>query len=267
MRFVASLAIGFFAGLWGGLVGLGGGVLMVPLMVELMKVSQHQAHGTSLVAIVFTGLTGAIAYGREGSVNWLAAVLLASTAVLSARQGARFAATLPEWKLKRAFGGFLLFVAFLLATKSFFPHFFPSSPLGTSAMGRVAEVFVLLLTGGATGFLSGLMGVGGGLVMVPVMVLVMGFSQHMAQGTSLAVIVPTGAVGAWTHWRLGHVVSSLVPGLICGILVGTSSGAYLAHLIPEDRLRILFVAIMLFMSLRFLAARPTGKELTEMPKR
>ncbi len=103
--------------------------------------------------------------------------------------------------------------------------------------------------------------------MVPVMVLVMGFSQHMAQGTSLVVIVPTGAIGAWTHWRLGHVDSSLVLGLICGVLLGTFFGAYLAHLIPEDHLRVLFVVVMLFMSLRFLAARPTGKELTETPRR
>lgn len=226
---------------------------MVPLMVELLKVRQHQAHGTSLVAIMFTGLTGAIAYGLERSVDVVAAFLLACTSILTARLGAKFTAVLPDWKLKRSFGAFLLFVAFLLSLKPYLPQFHFS----TTLFGKAT---ILLITGAFTGFLSGMMGVGGGLIMVPVMVLVVGLNQHTAQGTSLLVMVPTGAVGAWTHWKLGHVSWEIVAGLIVGVLLGTPLGAKFAHFLPENQMRLVFIAFMTLMSIRYLLAKPPKLE-------
>ena len=79
----------------------------------------------------------------------------------------------------------------------------------------------LLAAGVFTGFLSGMMGIGGGSIMVVAMVLLTGFSQYTAQGSSLLAMVPAGAVGAYTHWRLGNVVTKVLPGLICGIIIGT----------------------------------------------
>lgn len=114
-----NLLIGLLAGIFGGLVGIGGGVVMIPLMVGVQKLTQHQAHGTSLVALVFTGLSGAVTYFLNGSLDFLAGLLLAATATFTARFGARSAHALPEWKLKRAFGGFLLLVALLLIVKPY----------------------------------------------------------------------------------------------------------------------------------------------------
>lgn len=222
---------------------------MIPLMVELLKVRQHQAHGTSLVAIVFTGLSGAIAYGLERSVDFIAAIALVCTAILTARWGAKFTAILPEWKLKRSFGAFLIFVAILLTLKPYFPHL----PIANML---VLKVTVLAIAGALTGFLSGMMGVGGGLIMVPVMVLIVGMSQHTAQGTSLLVMVPTGAMGALTHWRLGHVRWEIVPGLIIGVLLGTSLGAKFAHFLTESHLRLVFAAFVILMGVRYLLTKP-----------
>src|SRR5512137_2750472 len=115
--FGASFLIGLAAGTFGGLVGLGGGVVMIPLMVGVLGLAQKQAHGTSLVAVVVTGLVGAATYAARGRVDVLAAVTLASTATLTAPLGARFAHVLPEWRLKRAFGAFLLAVAVLLLVR------------------------------------------------------------------------------------------------------------------------------------------------------
>jgi len=257
IRLFVSVVIGLVAGMMGGLVGLGGGVFMVPLMTELLKVRQHEAHGTSLFAIVFTGTVGAIAYGLQKSVDIVAAILLAATAVLTARWGAKFTAVLPEWKLKRFFGAFLIFVASLMLLKPYLPAFH----LGASLWGKVIS---LLVTGAFTGFLSGMMGVGGGLIMVPVMVLLVGLSQHTAQGTSLLVMVPTGIAGAWTHWKLGHIVLHIVPGLIFGTLVGTSLGAELAHSLPENQLRLVFVAFIAAMSIRYLTSRPLEKNSSKV---
>jgi len=80
-----SILIGFLVGFFGGLVGVGGAVIMIPFMVGIMKIGQHKAHGTSLVALVFTGVSGAITYALKGSVDIMASLLMAVTAVFAAR--------------------------------------------------------------------------------------------------------------------------------------------------------------------------------------
>jgi len=243
-----SFLIGFLSGVFGGLVGLGGGVIMIPLMTGVLKLDQHKAHGTSLVALVFTGISGAVAYGMKGTVDIAAAILMATTAIITARAGAHFAHSLPEWKLKRSFGAFLVFVSLLMLARPSLPHI-PGMDAGWP------KIIVLLLTGVLTGFLSGMMGVGGGTIMVPAMVLLTGFSQHLAQGSSLLAMVPAGGVGAYTHYRLGNVVTRLLAGLVPGILLGTFLGGTLAHRLPEGALRIVFAAVLIWTGLRYLRTK------------
>ena len=240
-----NLLIGLAAGFFGGLVGLGGGVIMIPLMVGILKMGQHKAHGTSLVALVFTGISGAFTYALNGSVDIPASVLLASTAIFTARAGARFANALPEWKLKRSFGAFLILVSLLLLLKPYLYH------VADPTTGWL-KILVLLLTGIFTGFLSGMMGVGGGTIMVPSMVLLIGFTQYTAQGCSLLAMVPVGIVGAYTHWRLGNVSASILPGLIPGILLGTYLGGSLAHILSEGSLRMIFAAVLIWTGVKYL---------------
>jgi len=247
-----SLLIGLVAGAFGGLVGLGGGVVMVPLMVGVARLQQKQAHGTSLVALVFTGLVGAATYATRGQVEVGAAALLAVTATFTARFGARYAHVLPEWKLKRSFGAFLLVVAAILLARPWLSG--PASPAGAWT-----QAAVLLSTGVFAGFLSGMMGVGGGSIMVPAMVLLAGFPQVLAQGSSLLAMVPAGAAGAYTHWRLGNVVGWLLPGLIPGILLGTFLGSSLAVRLPEVALRLVFAAVLVWTGSKYLRTRrPAG---------
>jgi uncharacterized protein len=254
-----SLLIGLLAGLFGGLVGLGGGAVMIPLMVRFFKFSQHQAHGTSLMALVFTGLAGAITYSTKGSVDLMAALLLAATAILTARFGAIYANALPEWKLKRAFGIFLICVSLLLLSKSSWSYLaFPSQP----ATGWFT-ILALLATGAAAGFLSGMMGVGGGAPMVAALVLLVGLSQYSAQGTSLAAMVPASMVGAFTHWRLGKVEIKVLPALIPGIIVGTFFGANLAHLLSEASLRLVFAIVLIWLGIRDTRGAMKKKALLE----
>jgi hypothetical protein len=255
LGFGGSFLIGLTAGAFGGLVGLGGGVVMVPLMVGYARLKQKEAHGTSLVALVFTGLAGAATYAMKGRVDLLAAVLLAVTATAMARFGARYAHALPEWKLKRSFGAFLIVVALILVAR---PWIAGPPTLATLPVRAV----VLLSTGVFAGFLSGMMGVGGGSIMVPAMVLLAGFPQVLAQGSSLLAMVPAGAVGAYTHWRLGNVVRWLLPGLIAGILVGTFVGSSLAVRLHEDVLRYAFAAVIVWTGSKYVRtprpAAPAG---------
>ncbi|MFA4902639.1 MAG: sulfite exporter TauE/SafE family protein [Desulfobaccales bacterium] len=243
---IVSFFVGLIAGLFGGLVGLGGGVVMIPLMIWFFRFNQHQAHGTSLMALVFTGISGAITYYMKGSVDVMAAILLATTAIFTARFGALYANALPEWKLKRAFGVFIICVSLLLLGKPYLSHL---SFLSHPATGW-GKVLALLGSGAVAGFLSGMMGVGGGSIMVPALVLLVGLNQYSAQGSSLLAMVPAGAVGAFTHWRLGNVVTGVLIGLIPGILVGTFCGGTLAHLMTEANLRLIFAAVLIWLGIR-----------------
>src|SRR5512139_2279673 len=247
-----SLVIGFLAGVFGGIAGVGGGAVMIPMMVGILKLSQHRASGTSLVTLVFTGIAGTIAYAAQGFVDFGAAFLLAATAIFSARAGARFSHSLPEAKLRRYYGAFVIFIALSMVLKPWLPHV--SIPLTGWAKG-----IVLLAAGVFTGFQSGIMGGGGGAVSIPAMVLLAGFSQHVAQGTSLLVMIPAGAAAAWTYWRRGNVEEGLLKGMIPGILLGTGTGALTAGYLPDANLRLIFAAMLFWIGVRYLWTPPPNR--------
>jgi hypothetical protein len=252
---MAGLWVGLVAGIMGGLVGVGGGVIMIPLMTEILKFRQQEAHGTSLVAVVFTALAGSFIYYLHGSADIPASALLAVMALCTVRFGTKCCCILPEWKLKRYFGAFFLLMALLLLVKPFLPQAVEGSyPIWI-------RWFILVILGVLTGFVSGMMGVGGGIFMVPMMVIFAGIPQHMAQGISLLAMIPASAVGAWTHWKAGNTRRSLLPGLIAGVLLGVYGGGSFAHVMPETGLRYLFAALMIYTASRYLRAKPKPDEV------
>ncbi|MCL4492792.1 MAG: sulfite exporter TauE/SafE family protein [Nitrospirae bacterium] len=237
--------IGFFGGFFGGLVGVGGGVIMIPAMVSLMKLNQHKAHGTSLVAVVFTGLAGSVIYFLYNAVDWKVSAMLAVSAILTARLGALFAHSLPEAKLRKAFGSFLIFISVMLLMKPYLPKIAHDFNVWSKAG-------IFLLTGAATGFLSGMMGVGGGTVMIPPMVLLAGMEQHLAQGTSLLAMAPVGISGALTHYKLGNVHTKIICGLVTGAIAGSYLGGAAANMLPEEYLRYVFASVLIWIGLKYL---------------
>lgn len=243
-----SLLIGLLGGFFGSLVGLGGGVVMIPLMTSFLRFGQHMAHGTSLVAVVFTAFVGAMTYLSYGSVDWPAAAGLALSATVTARFGSLYAGSLPEDKLRKAFGAFMIFVSVTMLLKNYVPGIGDDLSFGT----RMA---IFILTGTVTGFLSGMMGVGGGTVMIPPMVLLAGMAQHTAQGTSLLAMVPVGITGAMTHYRLGNVKKEVVAGLVAGAVAGGYLGGIAAHMMPDLHLRFVFAAVLIYIGSKYMGVR------------
>ena len=117
-----------------------------------------------------------------------------------------------------------------------------------------ANVVVELLIGLGVGVLSGLLGIGGGVVLVPAMVYLLSVEQHTAQGVSLAVIVPTAVVGAITHYRHGNVLPRLAVGLGLAAVVGAVVGAWLSAMLDDDVLHRAFGALVVFVGARMILA-------------
>ena len=114
----------------------------------------------------------------------------------------------------------------------------------------------LSATGLLAGFVAGLLGVGGGGILVPGMVLLAGLDQHTAQGTSLLAMVPAAIVGTWTHARAGAVVGRILWDLVPGILVGTVAGGLAAQHLSEPWLRGIFAVFIAWLGWRDLRPRP-----------
>ena len=121
----------------------------------------------------------------------------------------------------------------------------------------------LLVVGVAAGFLAGLLGIGGGILMVPAMVLLFGFDQHVAQGTSLLVIIPAAAAGSWTHYRRGRldlrVAAFVALGGIAGAVIGTLSALSL----DDALLQRLFAVVLFLVAIRMLLRKPGPDEPVE----
>jgi uncharacterized protein len=117
-------------------------------------------------------------------------------------------------------------------------------------MPDLLTVAALLGVGLAAGFMAGLLGIGGGLLLVPAMVLFFGFDQHVAQGTSLLVIIPAALAGSWTHHRKGRLVLRDAVAAGAGGVLGAAVGAFLALGIDDIALRRLFALLLLASALR-----------------
>lgn len=235
---VTALLVGVAAGLAGGLFGVGGGIVLVPLLTGVFRLSQHQAHGTSLAAIGATAIAALLVYGLHGNVAWGTAVLVGVASMLTARYGARLAARTSTRSLRRAFAAFLVLVALRLLWKA-------PAATGSPFHGLPLAVGFDLLLGAMVGVLAGFMGVGGGILAVPAFALVLGMSQQAAQGTSLAVILLTAPVGAFEHHRHGNVALRLVPWLALGAAAGGPAASGLAQWLPQTVLARAFAVFLL----------------------
>lgn len=226
------------AGLAGGLFGVGGGIVLIPILTGVFHLDQHKAHGTSLAAIGATAIASLVVYGLHHQVAWGTALLVGLASALTARFGARWAARTSTRDLRRAFSIFLLLVAIRLFWKV------PPATGSPFASAVPAAAFDLLL-GMVVGVLAGFMGVGGGILAVPAFTLILGMSQQVAQGTSLAVILVTAPAGAWEHSRHGNVVLRIVPWLAIGAALAGPFSSGLALGLPHALLVRAFAIFVL----------------------
>ena len=235
---LAVVLAGTLAGAAGGFFGVGGGLILIPLLTQRFRLSQHQAHGTSLAVIGVTALVSLLVYAAHSNVAWLTAALIAVASIFTARYGARWASRTSARALARGFAVFLVLVAARLLWQ------IPRDAAMVVHHGAQAIIFDVIL-GLAVGLTSGYMGVGGGILIVPALTLLVGMPQQLAQGTSLAVILVAAPAGAFEHARHKNVVGRLVPGLALGGALGGPLASWLVQGLPRTLLTHAFAVFML----------------------
>jgi uncharacterized protein len=240
------LLLGLFVGVLVGLLGIGGGVVLVPAMVYLLGYDQHLAQGTSLfILLPPIGLGALRQYWKNRQVDLQAGVYCAVGFLLGGYLGGEIAVPMDSRHLRGIFGFFLILSAVLLWRKT-------QVGWPAAAAVPVAEKSTTLrLVGiGATaafcGVAAGMVGIGGGVLLVPLLGLWFGFSQHLAQGTSLvALIPPTGLLAFLAYAHAGYVNWQAGLLLIPGVFLGGVLGAKVARRLNPRRMRQLFAALML----------------------
>ncbi len=247
--------IGVAAGLLSGLFGVGGGIIMVPLLIAWFALDQRRASATSLLAIVPIATASAAGYALTGSVDLGAGLLLVIGGVVGGQWGTRLLPRTPIPRLQFWFGVLSIATAARLVLGG------GAGPVG--GLGGVWEAGLLLLVGLAAGVLAGLLGVGGGIVLVPGLVLLAGSDADTARGTSLVVVIFTALTATVTNLR-NHLVDVHVA-LIAG-LVGAPAGlvgAALGQWLPERVALLLFAGLLVYSGVRMLlrsrAADPRGE--------
>lgn len=222
--------IGFAAGLLSGLFGVGGGSVMTPAIAVMLAVPPLQAIATPLPVIIPTAAVGANNYRRAGRVDWRAVRLAVAPGLL----GAIFGAFAADWIDSRgASHGLLLLTAAIVGWESF-RIIKGRDDAETPDRSGEHPGWQFAVTGLAAGLVSGLLGVGGGIVMVPVFTALLGMPLKKALGTSLCVMIPMVIPGTIIHSALGNIDWAVAGALALGVVPGAWIGSKLA-LAARDR--------------------------------
>jgi len=233
--------VGLFAGFIAGLFGVGGGIFIAPGLMLLGGLPQRVAHGTSLATSALFAAAGVVAYALNSAVDVVAALLIFGGSSLGVLVGADLLDRVRIRTLQVAFVVLLAVTAGRLLAGT-------SESDGDLSL-TVAVAFALVGLGLAVGLVAGLMGVGGGVIVVPALVLLFEVGNVTAKGTSLLVVLPTALIGTLRNLRNGNVDrrGALVAG--AGGVLSAFGGGLLAGVIAPDVATGLFAGLLIAIAL------------------
>jgi uncharacterized protein len=262
----------FFAGLLGSLTGLGGGIIIVPLLTLGFHVQLRYAIGASLISVIATSSGAAAAYVREGFTNVRVGILLEVATTVGALLGAALSGFIPTSALGVLFGLVLLFTAYrsmkphqdhvILTTPDVWSARFRldstyPTPTGMQAYSvqRVPAGFALMF---AAGILSALLGIGSGIIKVLAMDQTMRLPFKVSTTTSNFMIGVTAAASAGVYLHLGYIDPTLAFPVMLGVLAGALFGARVLTRGKTEWLRRIFTTIVVVTALEMLYRGATG---------
>lgn len=233
--FLLDGALGLAIGLTLGLLGGGGSILTVPILVYLVGQTPQAAVTASLIIVGANSALGVLLHRAEGAVNWQVALLFGGVGMGFAYLAANFSKFFPSEALMIAFALLMLVVGALMLRQN-------GEASAQAAQPRWSKV---LIGGAAVGALTGFLGVGGGFLIVPTLVMLLGLPMRQAVGTSLVVIAMNSVAGLLGHLGNTALDVSLIAIFVGAGLLGTFIGAGLTGKLKPEQLRRAFALFVI----------------------
>ncbi|MFZ4450842.1 sulfite exporter TauE/SafE family protein [Salibacterium aidingense] len=273
MVWVLLILTGLLAGMLGSLMGLGGGIIVVPALMVFSgfhdffsHITPQTAVGTSLLIMIFTGLSSTLAYMKKKTVDYVAGGIF----IMGSGPGALFGVWLNK-DMETApflilFGIFMIIISFILLIRN---KLKPLKIKGKgirrtyiNAAGQEVEYGFQPVIGIAIAFVvgmcSGLFGIGGGSLMVPAMILLFGFPPHMAVATSMFLVLLSALISSVSHIVLGNVEWLFALALIPGAWIGAQIGANINQRLKSDTLVTILRVFLIIIGIRLMWQGITG---------
>jgi uncharacterized membrane protein YfcA len=241
---------GFLIAIVASLTGIGGGIFMVPVMTLLYDFLPANAAGTSLTSIIFTAVASTLNYARQKRIYWRTGLVLAIVTAPGAYLGAWLTTLLNARDLGLIFGFFLIGVAvYIIADLNNLRRSQnQETKVRMSDIELIKSGKTLVLGAGLSffgGLASGLLGIGGGLLVVPIMTFAMGMAIHLATATSMFTMIFTSISGVAQHYQANHINFEYALLLALGAIFGAQVGAYTSKRISSKNLRRVFGVIVI----------------------
>jgi uncharacterized membrane protein YfcA len=241
-RLLAFVLIGLVCGFLSGMFGVGGGVLIVPALVLLLHYDQKVASGTSLIAVAPIAAVGATAYAVSGHIDWVVSLFLAIGMVAGGVIGSWLLARLHTIVISWIFIGVLVVIAIRM--------FFADPERGAPNPIDPWDIAALIAIGIVVGTLSGLLGVGGGVIIVPTLIVFYGFDDLFAKGASFVALLPNALTSSIINLRRRH--GDLIAGAAIGLAGAATAwpGMLVAEVMDPQFASILFAVFLLLVALQ-----------------
>jgi uncharacterized membrane protein YfcA len=242
-QYLSYVLVGIVAGYFSGLFGIGGGFIMVPLLTFLLGFPVKRAAATSLAAIFLTAIAGVIGYALNDGVVWAAAIALSAGSVVGSFIGARLLQVIPQ--------RVMIWIYVVLLTVLAVRLLWSSESTTDTWIVSPWWVVGLIAVGFVAGVMAGLLGVGGGIMVVPILIGFFGLTTFDAKGSSLFMQIPAALVGTLTNMRFGMV--DLKAGAFIGVVAALVSyaGVVTSAILPSALANILFAAVMAYTAVQF----------------
>ncbi|NDL65852.1 sulfite exporter TauE/SafE family protein [Acerihabitans arboris] len=245
---VTCFILGVGLGICGGMLGIGGGLIAIPVLGLFFGMDQHLAQGTALIMVTPNVMIGFLRYRQRNKIDLRQTLVLCLYATVSAWFAAQMATAIAGERLQKFFAAFLLVLA-----AYYIWQWFNSRSHPAAAPAKLSAKFLPVL-GVASGFMSGIFTIGGGLVVVPALVMLFGFTQTQAQGIALALVVPGALAALFSYAHAGQVDWIIGLPLAVGGVVSVSWGVALAHKLPVLWLKLAFCLVLIGVGVVMLVA-------------
>jgi uncharacterized protein len=258
--------VGLLGGTFGSMVGLGGGVFIIPALTLFLGVPIHSAISASLIAVVATSTTAAAAYVREDLSNMRLGMTMETMTVAGALVGGFLGTALSKGVLSAIFGSVMIVVSVYMvvakravraplahdADLGVLGHSYYDRKLQTTVGYRVHRLPVGMGASGIAGAVSGLLGVGGGFLKVPVMVLAMGVPVRAAVSTSSFMIGVTACASSAVYFARGLIDPAVAVPVVLGTTVGAYIGSKLTLRVRSSVLTVLLAIVLFALSVQMI---------------